>query len=75
MSYNQNANNNTREIAITRRPSLPQAPPTTGKMETTEVIHANFVERIEYSSCIPGKINTVGLDADTRPIIPLNQHS
>lgn len=57
MSFNQNANNNTREIAITRRPSLvSQAPPTTGKMETTEVIHSNFVERIAYSSCIPGKI-------------------
>ena len=56
MSFNQNANNNTREIAITRRPSLQsQAPPTTGKMETTEVIHSNFVERIAYSSCIPGK--------------------
>ena len=59
MSFNQNANNNTREIAITRRPSLQSqaAPPTTGKMETTEVIHANFVERIAYSSCIPGKIS------------------
>ena len=59
MSYNQNGNNNTREIAITRRPSLQSQappPPATGKMETTEVIHANFVERIAYSSCIPGKI-------------------
>ena len=61
MSFNQNANNNTREIAITRRPSLQSqaAPPTTGKMETTEVIHANFVERIAYSSCIPGKILSI----------------